>query len=848
MNGINTASLIFRTPIWLWLLPVLVLGSILWARRSSVPRAAVLLRVLIIALVVIGLAEPIKPGTITPAPLLILVDQSDSMSATSRESAWNTATAIVKAREAERTIIAAVGSEVVVTSTEQQPSIETAGTDLTAALQLADGLQPSNVLLLSDGAATTSGVEEAAQALGEKQIPIDVLPLVPDTRMDARIIEITTPGGLRAGQRFRAEVTIESTHEMSAVLSISFNGQLLDQRPIQLTQGRTTVALPGRIAQSGVQHIRAVLDLDKQHDQHAENNVLEKALAVGPTPKVLVVERQPDTAAHLRDMLEAEGVQSEALRPADLSSRLSDLRRFDAIILQDVAANSLSLDQQAALREYVRSLGHGLLTLGGANSYNLGNYEGTPLEEVLPVSMETPPQRERQQIALLLIIDRSASMWGKDPATSKLEMAKSGALAATEILAADDLVGVLTFNTRTEWTVPFTRLGQGLALSEIQDRIAAIQFSGGTDIYNALGTGLQELARQENVVRHTVLLTDGRSRGDQSAYKELLEAARSNGITLSTIAIGDDADAELLQWLADRGGGRYHFAANAAEIPQLTLQETEIARENPRVEGAFQPQPAGAHPVTRGFIPQRFPMLGGYIAVTPKAEADSIIQSPQGDPILAAWQYGLGRAIAWTSDSGERWGRDWNTWDEGAPFWSQALAYLFPDPAQGALAVRIERNAAEPLLIAEARNDDGTPLDLADVGARVHAQDGTETTMQLQQTAPGRYESPLSALDEGAYTIGVTLRKGEQQLETTIGFDQPYPAEFAVSPNTQLLDRLATSTNGRVFESSAEAIDALQSEAAQPEQAYWPWLIGLALALWPLEIAVQQGWLRLSSS
>jgi uncharacterized membrane protein len=707
------------------------------------------------------------------------------------------------------------------------------------ALQFAAGLQPSGgrVVLLSDGAGTTAGMDEALATLQQGGVAVDVLPVATDDIADARVVEIGLPAGLRAGQQFRGEVRIASTMDTAATLVVSMDGTVLAEQPITIQPGQTTVPLPGRTPDVGLHRLRAELRLTDRYD---ENNATETTMLVGPAPKVLVIERQPDGAARLRDMLESQGILSEALRPTDLSSTLSDLRRFDAIILQDVPATALSLDQQAALREYVRTLGHGLLTLGGVNSYSLGNYQNTPLEEVLPVNLETPPDRERQQVAMLLVVDRSASMYGTRPQQSKLELAKGGALAVTQVLAADDQVGVLAFDTTTSWQVPFRRIGQGLALSELQDQIRAIDYGGGTDVYRALGTGLVELAKQDAPVRHAVLLTDGRSYGSDDEYQELVESARANNITLSTIALGGDADTELLERLAGWGGGRYHFVADPTELPQITLRETEIARENPRIEGTFQPQPDGAHPITRGLVPSQLPNLDGYVGLTVKPEAETVLLSPDNDPILAAWQYGLGRAVAWTSDGGEQWSTAWLDWEGSPVFWSQTLGYLFPDPAQGPLTARVDSSGDTPVLIAEARTDDGTPLDLADVAARIEAPAGDETTVRLQQVAPGRYTASLPVDAVGAYSISLALRKGEQRFQGGTGWTQPYAAEFASQPNRALLERIAATTGGHVLHNAEEALAALNEVAAQPTEAWWPWLIGMALALWVVELAARR--------
>src|SRR5690606_21284404 len=126
-------------------------------------------------------------------------------------------------------------------------------------------------------------------------------------------------------------------------------------------------------------------------------------------------------------------------------AQLSALEAYEAVVLVDVPAGAFSLDQMAALREFVRSEGRGLLATGGRSSFTLGAYRDTPLEEVLPVAMDPRPRPERAQVSLLLIIDQSASM-GPETGSSKFNMAKEAAILATDSLREEDQIGVLAFD------------------------------------------------------------------------------------------------------------------------------------------------------------------------------------------------------------------------------------------------------------------------------------------------------------------------------------------------------------------------------------------------------------------
>jgi Ca-activated chloride channel homolog len=855
--------MIFGSPQLLWLVPVLLFVTLVVSWRRSVAPAVMFLRMLLFAALVVALADPIRPGTSAPPPLLIMVDGSASIPAEQREAAWQTAQTIAEAHGRNETTVALFGRDVAVAADSTMPTVDPTASDLPGALELARGLLADRgatdttaterrVLLLTDGASTTGGADAAAAQLRNAGIAVDVLALAAGNQPDARVAEVAIPAGLREGQSYRGEIVIMATQPTMAILRFSEDDQIVTQETVTLEAGRNSVPFSGTAGRSGVHRYAAELDTE---DAHAPNNRLERAVVVGAPPRVLVIENAPDSAAQLRDLLENGGVQSEARRADDLPSQLADLDRFDAVVLQDISADAMTEDQQLMLREYVRSLGKGLLVMGGANSFGLGNYKDTPLEDVLPVDMQPPPRREREAVALLLIIDRSASMYGRDPRTSKLELAKGGAIAAIQTLVPGDRLGVLVFDNTTEWIVPFTTVGDGRSMGDIQDDLASITFGGGTDIYQALAEGLPELNAQSdegNVgAKHAVLLTDGRSYGAVPDYDRLVDAARAGGVTLSTIAIGEDADRTLLEHIADRGEGRYYFASDPQELPRLTLQETEILREDPRVEGELQPQPALqnglAHPTIRGFVPRRMPIIDGYVATTLKPTADMVLQTPDGDAILAGWQYGLGRALAWTSDSGENWADTWQGWDESGTFWSQLLSYTFPDPTMGPLQTRVERRGDGAYVVAEARDTDGSPLDLANIGVLVRDPVGAEQTIRLKQTAPGFYEAPMPAtggtLAPGAYRLSSALEKNGTRLEALAGWSQPYPEEYMdVVADPGLAERIAQAGGGTVLLSANDALTALTAPPMREPLSLWPYLAAFAALLWPFEVLVRRRW------
>ncbi len=829
--------------IFLGLLFIILCLAGWWLARGQRPsRAAVGLRVAIVALLLAALTNPTQSGSPPPTPLVLLVDQSASLASEQRDQLWQAAQrAAAELRPFRPVRLVTFGADAALATGDQPPAINQDGTDIAGALRFATGLLPTGgeVVLVSDGGATTPGAAAELPGITAQDILINTVALT-TTGVEVQVESLRVPAALREGERFSADVIIWSSAVGQVRLDLTSDAAPLAGRTLDLEPGRNVVSFQSQAGSRGFHQFVATIQASA--DQQAANNSLAAWTVVGPPPRVLVVERAPDSAATLRDALENAGLVTEAIRPATLSTRLSQLDAYDAIVLHDVAATALSLDQQLALREYVRSLGHGLVVLGGTNSYSLGGYKGTPLEEVLPVSMEPPPRRERPQVTLLLMIDRSASMLGI-PGQDKFSLAKAAAIAATESLGPADTIGVLTFDTTTEWAVEFTQIGSGLNLSEIQTKIATIASGGGTNIYDALSDGLSALQKQPGRVRHAVLLTDGRS-STENSYEALVAPLRIDGITLSTIAIGADADQLLLESLAKLGAGRYHFAADPSELPRLTLQETEIARENPITEGDFRANLVSPHPAIRGLDISALPAFSGYIAVTPKPEAERLLESPEGDVVLATWQYGLGRSTAWTTDAGERWTRDWPRWSGWGALLAQIVAATYPDPASGPLRIESSVAGAQASIDLDALDELGEPIDLADVGLRVVAPDGSEQIVRAQQVGPGRYNAEVELADEGSYQVLAALEQPALRLETRAGLVRPYSAEWAASPDLALLTQLASGSGGRVDSFAALTTPPAEIARVRPPRAWWPGLVAAALLLWLAEVALRRGWLR----
>jgi hypothetical protein len=336
-----------------------------------------------------------------------------------------------------------------------------------------------------------------------------------------------------------------------------------------------------------------------------------------------------------------------------------------------------------------------------------------------------------------------------------------------------------------------------------------------------------------------VLLTDGWSSSGE--YDALLERMEAAGITLSAVGAGGGGANEFLTDLAERGGGRYYPAVNPATIPDIFLKETRQVSGQQIVEEPFFPIQTGDSPILRG-LEEGLPQLLGYNGTTPKPAAQTVLVSTRDDPVLSQWQYGLGRAVAWTSDATARWATNWVAWDGFNRFFSQLVGWTFPGEESEGMEAEFVTDGDETRLRLRSVESDGTSRDFYDTIARI-----TTPTLEaldparMEQVAPGTYELDLGTLDPGPYAVRIDqMRSGETALGRTVVLVAPTPAEYRLlGTNERLLGALRGATGGRALETGLEAWTRdLASTTASRD--LWPWLLLAALLLWPLDVGIRR--------
>lgn len=853
----------FTSPLLLLLLPILpVIAWMGWpasGRSWKRETVSLILRLIIVLSLILSLAGIELLRSSNDLAVVFLLDVSDSMphEAVSAEMDY-LRNALTGMAPDDQAAVVLFGEDALV---ERSMSVSrvlgavtsipiTTQTDLAKAIQLGLALFPSGsarrMVILSDGIQTSGDAQAAAQFASAAGVQIFTVPFIIQPGSEALVTSVEAPTHLHPGEQFELNVTVQASAPVRATIRVLARDKVVYEQPHDLRRGQQTLSLQLTAGDPGFIEYQA--QIVPERDVYYQNNHLDAFSQVEGPPRVLVVAPEvgetlpdggtrPDEYSAILQSLQAAGFSVELIKPSLLASDLPGLAQYNSVVLVDVPAYELGPNQMKALQAYVRDLGGGLVAIGGPTSYGVGGYYGTPLEAALPVDMQIKDEKRRPSLGIVFIIDHSGSMGETSGGALKLELAKEAAARSLGLLFPTDRVGVIAFDDSASWVVPMTDLSNPAGIT---NAIGSIRVGGGTDILAGLQAMANVLPNDPSKVKHVILLTDGGA--DPTGIPELVRKLYTeNGITLSTVAIGRDA-APFLKDLATVGGGRYHFTTDAASIPSIFTEETTLATRAYMVEEPFFPKLVNPSPILSGI--NSIPGLYGYVATSPKELAQVILESDKHDPILATWQYGLGRSIAFTSDATGHWAHDWVTWQNFPGFWAQAVQSTLGESQNVSLEMGVTLEAGKGHLTLDALNRAGEFLNGYQINANIVAPDGKSQAVTLQQIAPGRYEAFFDPQEQGVYLIRFTgqgANTGDGQFSTTEGWTMTYSPEYRqIGSNPDLLYQLATITGGKV--ATANPADAFvhNLKSSRSTRPIWPWLIFLAAVLLPLDIAVRR--------
>jgi uncharacterized membrane protein len=563
------------------------------------------------------------------------------------------------------------------------------------------------------------------------------------------------------------------------------------------------------------------------------------------------IEQRPER--FLRDALVKSKIDVDVCGPEGIPQKMAEYEQYDAVIISDTAARCFEANNvMEKIRAYVRDMGGGLIMIGGENSFALGNYTDTPIEEALPVNCDVREQHYLASMAIAIVIDRSGSMSACAGGKTKLQLAAEGAVATVRNLKGRDKLGVLWVDTTTMWRPRVREIGTSRQ-QIIRDVRGAAPGGGGILVYTGLVEAYLALKGTNTNAKHIILFADAADAEELHGTIKLARQGRqlTPPITLSVIGLGSaqSKDAGFLKQLAGEGKGRFHLVRNANELPSIFVKDALIATKSYMVEKDFQPRVINLDPALRGLLRRggALPLLRGYVCVTGKKSASVSIVSPRKttDPILARWQYGLGRSAAFTSDCKNRWAVHWL--DPGSDvyhkFWGQLVKSIMRSPFPSMYSSRMYFDRQTGRIEVDAL-DEGEYVNYLALKARVILPDGNAVAVDLPQQGPGVYRGEFDAEQVGGYFAVIIDEKSGRpigKMQRSI----PYSPEYMTTRgNPHLLRSMAAAAGGACHESLEDAANwNLFSHDDVERKAYheiWQALLLMAMALLIVEVAIRR--------
>ena len=821
-------SIEFMHPLRLAVIPVCMAAVwILFRLRrngSRKDRISHVLHQLIIILTATALAGT---GVLTPSPdrtAFLLVDVSASVN---EEEIWQNAEEALAGAGNRKTGVIAFGADTIVVRSPGQGGalngteirIDRGESDLESAVRLAAALLPEDsnggIAVISDGRLAEG--KDLAAAAGK--LPVNVLKAGTRTGKDAQVTAVTVPSTLYTGQKYATRVTVHANEAGSATLILTRNGSDTESREVTLRKGENTFAFDSTAAGTGISTVEARIlmsgDTVSANDSGAAFTVIE-----GP-PSVLIAEGQSGAGKQLASMLEAAGMNVRTIQAQMIPEQAADLLAFNAAALVNVDADQLKEEQIAALDEAAKEMGTGIAVFGGDSSYALGGYRGSRLEDMLPVTIDVRNREDLPTTALVLVIDKSGSMLDGEYGVTRLALAREAACSALEVLNERDQAGVIAFDDAGKWVFPLSPVTDVAAM---QEKIATIRSGGGTAFYSPLTMTYEALKKVRAHYKHVIFLTDGEA-GD-SGYMDVISRMAAEGITVTTVAVGDGVNYSVLSRMAETGNGRMYSAGPFDSLPRIFTKETMM------ISGAYVQNrtftPVVTDDTMTGF--EGFPELDGYLAVTEKPLATVSLCSDRNDPILAWWQYGAGRVLCWTSDVQGGWSSAFLNWERAAEFFSGLVSFILSEQtAKGEIALTADRLTWET----------EAPEETAHAEAVLIGPDGKKETVRLERVSATRFEGRTERLASGAYAVRITAEDGRgnplmtYENGTVITWTGEYDQR---REDTGDLEKLAEETGGKAAETPRDLLD-FPDTAARKKKDLTPVLLILAILLFMFDTA-----------
>ncbi len=664
-------------------------------------------------------------------------------------------------------------------------------------------------MLVTDGWENVGDSTRAVNALYAARIRLDIFTPPGATSIpNVAMTELSLPPALEKAAPFALGVTMDNFNPqpVTGTISVYRGDSLIAERKVTLGRGAQRIDFPVHNEASGLASYRATFKADNPAlDKYLEDDSLQGWVGVGAQRKVLILTDSGKDASYLQTVAERRGFDASVV-PVTSGQWNGSLAGYDAVFLNNLPEDHFSAAAQNALVTYVER-GGSLAMIGGDASFGLGQWQSSPVAKTMPVVMK-PPERKEFKRALVLIIDKSGSMGRND----KLTYAKAAAETVSKTLKDSDLIAVIGFDSQPFVVVPLQTMAKNRPyMDQMINRLAA---HGTTYLLPSLQEAERMLATSGAQLQHVVILTDGETGGTPAMYYDIVSRMhREGGATISTIAVGNEANVALLQSISQYGGGAFYQTSSPKNLPELFVSDFRQHGGETTMQEAkdFTPHTVSPDPVLKDFAGKQLPPLKGYVSTQIKPDADLSAYIDRGDhkePLIASWKYGSGKTLAVTTDANGRWSGSWVKANVFGPLWDRLFNWLTPETqAEQKFDVELGYQGGRiNIRLNDYSPDVGKAMSVLAVTATGPGDTRYETT--LSQQVPGEFSGSIEAPTPGTYYIAL---RGPAGAKTPTFPPLAYTVSPAVlaelprpAPNYGLLERIASATGGRLNPSVSE--------------------------------------------
>ncbi len=829
-----------ESPVWLLLLllPATYFAFVWWKTNTYHSREYKIIffiRVTAVSLLIFAMAMPTLLLPIKEEQILFVVDRSASTAGTEQQSTEFLVQALEEKKNHQSVGLFSFDEKFQTQAplsllTDEVPEFigaeDTSKTNIAQSIQLAlnlaDQQKATRIVLLSDGLENSGSVSDQLSRMAGSHVEIDTYMLNRPQSDDVAITSFETPPVAFEGEQQQLIVQVESTKAVVGELILSENDTFLASQTVQVEPGSNTFTL--RHASAGEGLLKYQIQLNVKDDALLENNQLTSVTMVESAPNLLVVNGDK-MSSPIPTFIDQAVVNIDSISASDLPFDLSNYLSYDAIIFDNVPGYQVGEAKMTVIEQAVKNFGVGFMMVGGDNSFGLGGYFKTPIEKILPVEMEVKGKEQLPSLGLIIVMDKSGSMSG-----SKFDLAKEAAARSVELLRQDDTLGFIAFDDQPWEIIEAETLTDKEAAIE---KIVSISVGGGTEIFPGLELAYERLTDLKLQRKHIILLTDGQS-ATQNDYEELISQGLGKNITLSTVAIGQDADRNLLEDLAQMGTGRFYDVIDESTIPAILSRETVMISRTYIEDNPFYPTISGDAAWTSLFI-EGVPQFNAYIATTAKQTATVIANSTKEDPVIAEWMYGLGRTIAYTSDSTGAWSGDFARFNQWGNFWNTAVSRLLPSYSEVPFDIRKSEDGSYTV------SDPSGQSSFLDIVAVNEAGEVIDSISE--PIAPGKSRVSFDT-DPGLIFLRIS---NEENSMYQAGISIPYSDEYKIQPpNKGLLQDISSRTDGEFLTTPEQAMRDVEYESAE-SRSIQKWLVLIAMLLFFVDITLRRfGWRMIS--